>query len=286
MSGAHPFPATRIVRGATSATLSHQFTDQHGEPAAPSGTATVAVTRSDGTAVTASAVAGTLTAARMTTIAAAELVTVDVFTVTWSVDGVVVAVDKAEVVGGVLHSLGAMKAVNSALNGQSDENLRRTRQSVEDTLLAELGRSPVERLVVEQHVARGGCTLLLDWPDLREVVWATDEDGTAIADVTAVPADDAGIAYLENGWPCGRVTIAYRFGMTSLPGDLADNLTLAYVHHLGKILPNVPFQSETIRTAEGVLISLARPGVGSSITGNDEVDASIRRHQFKRPGIA
>lgn len=293
------FPEQRIVRGALSATISHQFTDADGEAADPTtggAVVSVTVTRSNGDSVTTGAVAGTGTAARTATIALAELTVTDRLSAAWKLDGTTVAVDDIEVVGGPLRSLADIRAVDGTLATEAEDALVRARRAVEDTLLSELGRSPVERLVVERLDGSGTSRLSLGWPDLREVAWARIyTSATAYTELTAtelvaIPPSLAAVAERTDGkwWPCGQsnVEIAYRFGMPTLPGDIADNLILAIRHHLDIFRTSRPFLGETVRLPDGTTVGNNRPGVGRSITGNDDVDAAIRRHAFHRPLVA
>lgn len=288
-------PATRIVRGASGAELSHQFVDSDGEPAAPSGTVTVAVTRSDGSTVTPGAVAGSSTDPRTVLLAVADVAEVDWLTAVWSDDGTEVFTDTVEVVGGVIMSLATAKSLDPTLAAK-EEAFPRARRAVEDMVTAELGRSLVERFYTERISGTGTNCVVTSWPDVLEVKWAkiwtsaTESTSLTAAELAAIPSNTAGILERTDGsvWPSGTVNIevGYRFGMLDLPTDLRDNLVLAVRHHLVKLTNGVPYQSETIRTADGILMSLARPGVGNSITGNDDVDAAIRRHGFMQFGIA
>jgi len=289
------FPQTRLVRGALGATLSHQFVDADGEPADPStvGTVTVAVTRSDGTAVTVGAVAGAGTNARTVTVDPGELSVTDWLYAAWSIEiagtPTVVARDVAEVVGGLLRPFSEVTALDPGIGGAED--VRRGLRAVEDTLLAELHRSPVERFYREQIRGTGRETLRLHWPDVSEVVWCNYSLGGSTVEVD--PADlqlGPGTRLARKGyrcWPSGSevVEVGYRFGMLAVPQDLADNLILALRHHLGLLKTNSAiYRAETVRTVDGVVMSVARAGIGVSITGNDDVDSSIRRHAY-RPAL-
>ena len=289
------FPAQRIVRGAVSATISHQFTDADGAPADPAsaGEVTVTVTRSDGDTVTTGAVAGTGTDPRTVSIALAELTVTDVLTAVWSLADGAVAVDEVEVVGGTIGSLSRIKALDTSLASESDGDLLRARRAVEDVLVSELGRSPVERLVVERLDGTGTPRLWAKWPDIREVAWArvwtSPSTSTALTadELAAIPATPGRALERTDGrsWPVGRrnVEVAYRFGMPALPGDIADNLILAIRYHLVLFDTNKAFLSEQMRLPDGTIVGANRPGVGRSITGNDDIDASIRRHANHSP---
>jgi hypothetical protein len=289
-------PATRIVRGASGATLSHQFTDSDGEPAAPSGTVTVSVTRSDGTTVSTGAVAGTSTDPRTASLAVSEVADVDWLTAVWSDDGTEVATDTVEVVGGVIMDFTTAKTIDPALTDKS-ASFARARRATEDTLTQELGRSPFERFYTERLDGTGTCELRVTWPDVIAVdwvkVWTSSTAYTSFTstELAAIPATGLSRRLLRTDgspWPYGtqNIEIGYRFGMLALPTDIRDNLVLAIRHHMAKFAANMPFLGQTVEIEGGGVLSQNRPGLGRSITGNDEVDASIRRYAFLPPRIA
>lgn len=288
-------PATRIVRGALAATISHQFTDSDGVAIDPTGagggTVTVAVTRSStGAAVSVGAVDGSGTDPRSVSVALAELADVDWLTAVWSIDGVAVATDVVEVVGGILMSQTAAAEIDKTLGtaAVSPGNFRRARLATEDTLTVELGRSPFERFYTERVPGTGDSHLVLSWPDLIEVTAVNVWHGT---ESTALTADELASIVLPGGrfvertdggaFPeAAQIEVFYRFGMRALPTDLRDNLAMAIRHHLKKFDAGLPFLGSTLELEGGALLRQNRPGVGASITGNDDIDARIRAYRF------
>lgn len=289
-------PASRIVRGASGAQLSHQFTDSNGEPAAPSGTATVSVTRSDGTAVSTGAVAGSGTAPRTASLSVSEVASVDWLTAVWSDDGVEVATETVEVVGGIIMDFTTAKTIDPSLSDKSSK-FARARRAVEDTLTQELERSPFERFYTERLDGSGTSALWVTWPDVIAVDWvkvwtsATTCTAFTAAELAAIPASSLSRRLLRSDggvWPVGtrNIEIGYRFGMLALPTDIRDNLVLAIRYQMSKFDANMPFLGQTVEIEGGGVLSQNRPGVGRSITGNDDVDATIRRYAFKTPSVA
>ncbi len=285
-------PAARIVRGASGAQLSHQFTDSDGEPAAPTGAVTVAVTTSDGTAVAGLSVTIPDPTSDPYTVdlAPADVASVDWLIAEWSVDGSTVATKTVEVVGGVIMDFATASAIDPSLADKSAA-FPRARRATEDTITAELGRSPFERFYTERIDGTGSDELFVSWPDVTEVVWVRTRSGSTTTtwtaeNVAAITPSISGALRRPSGavWPlgCQNVEIGYRFGMIDLPTDLRDNLVLAIRHHLAKFKAGLPFLGETINLGDGAVLRANRPGVGASITGNDEVDASIRRHRIDR----
>lgn len=288
-------PASRIVRGAIGATITHQFIDADGEPLDPTGSGggvvTVAVTRSDGTTVTADEVTGSDTTPRSVTVALAEVAAVDWLTAVWSVDGTEVATDVVEVVGGVLmtQAQAALLDKQLATTAVTAARFRLARLATEDTITAELGRSPFERFYTERVEGSGDTWLKVSWPDVIEVVWARIWSGTTSTSLTSTelasipPSGVSRLIERTDGavWPAGcAVELGYRFGMQSLPADLRDNLALALRHHVKKFDAGLPFLGSTLELEGGGLMRQNRAGVGASITGNDDIDARIRAHRF------
>ena len=282
------------MRGASGATLSYQTVDGDGEPVAPVGTVTVAVTRSNGDSVTVGSVSQSGTGPASVTLPAAATASVDWLTAVWSDNGVEVATTTTEIVGGVIMSWDYAKTVDATLAAKQTR-FPAARKATEDTLTAELGRSPVPRFYTERIPGSGTSNLIVSWPDVTEVVWAkvwtsatTSTDLTA-AEIAAIPANDSGILRRTDGkvWSANcDIEVGYRFGMVAIPSDLRDNLLLAIRYHLNKFNNDREFLGQRISFADGSNVSNNRPGVGRSITGNDDVDAAIRRHAFMHIGVA
>lgn len=288
-------PAVRLMRGAAG-TISHQFTDSDGEPAAPpSGTLAVSVVRSDGSSVSSGAIAGSGTDARTTSIAAVDLFEVDWLTATWTVDGDPIAVDVVEVVGGHLGTMSELRATDPSLNAVPAEKLLAKRRVVEDTALAVLGRSIFERFYVQRRDGTGRCSMVLAFPDLLEVAWVKVWSGSTstsftAAELAAIPADPAGIAVRTDGgvWPCGErnIEIGFRFGMRACPGDLLDALRKSVRHAVNNFDTGVPAFAASMQTADGFSIGIAGPGNEDWATGDVTIDRVVNRYKHRPLGIA
>ena len=294
----HPLPEQRIVRGASDATISHQFYDADGDPAAPSGTVTVAVSRSDGTAVTVGAVDGATTAPRTVTVALAELATIDRLTAVWSLDGTAVATDTIDVVGGTVGSISAITTAESSISTESDSVLKRARKAAEDRFTSTQGRSPFQRLYVQRFDGTGTCRLDgAHWPDLAAVRWARVY--TNATTYTALTADELAAIIVPDefarfertdgkAWPCGRnnIEVGYVFGMSQVPQDLRDAFAAATREEVVKFNRSTPGQSTTFTSVDGVSFGLSRPGQRGAVYGVDEIDAVFREYADPRPMVA
>lgn len=291
-------PDQRIVRGASDATISHQFFDADGDPAAPSGTVTVAVTRSNGDSVTVGAVSGSGSDPRTATIGLAELTVVDRLTAVWSVDGTVVATDEIDVVGGTVASVAQITASEASIAGESDAILKRARKAAEDKFISTQHRSPFERFYVQRFDGTGRCHLDgAHWPDLVEVRWArVYTSATAYTELTAdelssiiVPDEMARFERTDrNVWPYGHrnIEVGYVFGMSQVPQDLRDAFAAATREEVVKFNRSTPAQSTTFTSVDGVSFGLARPGQRGAVYGVDEIDAVFRAYADPRPMVA
>lgn len=291
-------PDQRIVRGAQDATISHQFYDADGDPVAPSGTVTVAVTRSDGTTVTVGSVSGSGTDPRTATIGIAELDVVDRLTAVWSIDATAVATDTIDVVGGTVGSVASITTSESSIASEADATVKRARKAAEDRFTSSQGRSPFQRLYVQRFDGTGRC--MLDgahWPDLVEVRWArVYTSATAYTSLTAdelaaivVPDEMARFERTDGKvWSAGRnnIEVGYVFGMSQIPQDLKDAFAAATREEVVKFNRSTPGQSTTFTSVDGVSFGLARPGQRGAVYGVDEIDAVFRAYADPRPMVA
>jgi hypothetical protein len=284
-------PADRIVRGAASASLSWQPYDADGEPAAPSGTVTVAVTRGDGTAVTAGAVAGSGTAARTTAIGAAELTTVDWLTAAWKVDGTTVAETVTEVCGGTIGTLAEIRAADSSLSNRDADVLTAARRRVEDLFTDALRRGVIERFYVERVSGRGTPRLVVSWPNVRDVRFvrvytdATTYTSFTAGELAAIPSTDSAVLERTDGdvFPCGKanIEVGYTFGLRAIPGDLRKAMIAAIRADIASTITGIPDRAVNFQVAEGGTFQLATPGTGQWVTGVPAIDEAIKRYRFR-----
>lgn len=294
----HPLPDLRIVRGASDANLSHQFFDADGDPAAPSGTVTVAVTRSDGTAVTVGSVSGTSTNPRTVSIGVAELATIDRLTAVWSDDGTAVATDVIDVVGGTVGSVTAIVAAESSLEGENSDLIKSARKSAEDRFLSTQNRSPFERFHVQRFDGDGTCRLWgAHFPDLVSVRWA--KVYTSATAYTALTADELAAIMVDDqyarferldgkAWPCGRsnIEIGYTFGLRYLPEDLRQAFFRAIRAEYNQSNSAVPDRATSWGSADGITFGIATPGRNGAIYGIPELDDVWNKYRDPRPMVA
>lgn len=282
----------RILRGATGAELSHQFHDAEGDAAAPSGSVTVAVTRSDGTSVTVGDVEGSDTAPRTVSIGVAELTVVDRLTAVWSLDGTAVATDVIDVVSGTVGSSSALKGREKSLAGTSDTVVKAARKAAEDHFVSIYGRLPFQRLEVQTFQSDADTRLGgAWWPDLAEVRWArhytsaTDYTELTAAQIAAIEVPDTTSEFrrIDASWPRGRIVVAYVAGMAHIPEDLFRAFAQATRREITLFNTGVPEQSATFAQLDGgVTVGLSRPGPRKAY-GIDDIDSVF--HAYRDPRV-
>ena len=290
------YVATQRVVRATTATVEWQGIDQDGEPAAP-GTVTIGVTRADGTEVVAPGTATTATGTRATyTLPVSATANLDRLTATWTVSGVAVGTTSVEIVGGVYASVAAIRAADALVLGDAGtdatDRIREGRVAFEQIADAETGVAWVPRFDVTRLDGTGRHSLALPWPQLRRVRWCriysteTVYETLTADQLAAIPSDDSGIAVRTDGyvWPVGirNVEIAYEHGYDVPPADLRDAL-IQTVRANARQFDNGIDPRTTQVVMEGMTATI---GASDDLTGNPAVDATLRRHSHKIPGIA
>lgn len=293
----NPLPEVRIVRGASDATLSHQFVDADGDAAAPSGTVTVAVTRSDGTAVTVGAVSGSTSDPRTVTIGIAELGVVDQLTAVWSINGTAVATDTIDVCGGTIGSVATIVAVETSLSAKAPALVKRARLAAENRFIATQNRCPFTRFAVERVDGTGTARLSVGWPDLVEVRWArvwtsaTAYTALTAAELASIVVPDALSRFTRTDgavWPCGvrNIEVGYVFGLTELPQDLREAFYGAVRVQVNGTNTGVPDNAVGWASADGINFQIATPGQRKAIYGVPRIDDVWNRYHDPRPALA
>lgn len=281
----------QIVAG-TVATLSWQGVNSDGEPADP-GTVTVAVTRSDGTAIA----AGTVTAAgsiRSTLLPLSAALTPDWLTARWSVAGTVVATTVAEVVGSVLLTYADFQRREPQMSTIGAPAFLPARREVDDLFLRVTHRSFVPRFDVEQLPSPGSTELVVQFPDVRSVRWARRiaVDGSSEAiDVTNIQPAPDGVIRLSSWWGSwgsgsGTVLIGYEHGMSRPPDDVRGAAAKAIRYNLASGPSIIPARATVFTDAAGGTTQLATPGLGPFVTGIPEVDEVLVGYRFDRISVA
>lgn len=292
-----PIPNQQILRG-VSATLSWQPQGSDGEPAAPSGTVTIGVTKADGTTVVAAATAtsGSTTAARTYSLAAQTAL--ELLTATWTDSGdSSTASTLIEVVGGYYFSVADLVARDSNLADAAKYPTTRVvavRREVEAEFEQITNTAWVPRYRRVQVVGTGFCHLFL--PDVavrtvRSVRWY-DTDGTTYtvftaAELAEIVVSTHGGLYRSSGWCAGRpYVVEYEHGHDAPPADLRDAAITRLRHRLNSHRSGIPDRATSMSTEAGQSYSLATPGQRGFITGIPDVDVVLGRYTFDRIGVA
>lgn len=284
---------TRIV-AATTATLTFTGQDSDGEPASP-GTVTIGVVNALGTVVRAPGTATTATGnVRTLALTVAETALVDRLTATWTVTGVAIGRTQHDVVGGVYATTTQIRADGDGLvdvGQHPNSELIQARTEVEYQFENSCHRAFVPRFHSEIIDSPGSCTLVLNKPSLREIVWAQYWNGTAWTAVTQTIADvqpsDSGLAILpDDAWPCGRIRIGYRHGLDRCPPDLRKAAIEAIAYRIHSERSGIDPRVTSMQTAEGGTMQLATPGLGIWVTAIPSVDAVLKDYRWNVPGFA
>lgn len=287
-------PATRIPRGASGAKVSWQTIDADGEPAAATGTVTVAVTTSDGTSVTPGSVStDSETFTHSASLPASAVAAVDWLTVTWSVDAVETFVETVEVCGGTLGNFAQITDGDATTARRDTGDIRRERKAVEDIVTNVTCRSPFERFYVERLSGTGRHRLALSWPDTLEVIWAREyeSDGTTTEDYTAdelaaIAVAPGGVITRRDGGTFTKgdrnLEFGYRWGWAGgMPHDLRLDLYRAIRARVAsKTTGHITDRATAMTTADGTDYTLATPGLGPFTTGLPDVDEKLNRYRF------
>ncbi len=280
----------RIHQG-RSATLSHTF-EVDGVATNPSpDTATVTITRADGTALVP---AGSVTDAGVgvvtLTLTPAETALLDTLKVTWTATfgGQSQAfTDYVEVAGGFLFSVAQAKAIQGLTN-QSTANIVAARTMIETELEGALGYSLVPRYHEETFSGERNLALWSRAPLVGNVprshipfvttIRSATVDGTALSTASVLP-HSAGF-YYDNSWSSGYSNIVLRYEHGAkylLPGATWVGLILAKSWLGGQNRP-IDDRAITFNATEGGTYSLAVPGRNGSTFGHPDVDAFVDAH--------
>ncbi len=273
----------RIVQG-RSATLTHTFYVD-GVPTNPTpDTATVTITRANGTALvpTGSVVDGGVGIVSLTLIPA-ETALLDTLKLTWaaSFGGQSQSfVEYVEVCGGFLFTVAQAKAI-PGLTTQSSANIVEARTMVETALEDACARAFVPRYSFETFDGSGSSGLLLSWPDLR-VVRSVTVAGVAYtsAELALVAMRPTGLLH-NNGsyWTAGSgtITVGYEHGMPYARPEITRAALILTKSWLGGQNRPIDDRAITFNATEGGTYSLAVPGRNGSVFGHPDVDSVVQR---------
>ena len=281
----------RVARG-RSATITQTFYED-GVPADPSpDSATVTITRDDGTAIATDAATTNVGVGAVSyTLTPSDLADLDLLTVTWKATfggQEQTYTDTIEVVGGFLFTIAQARA-STPLNDTvkfSTQQIIDARTLVETALEDACGVAFVPRYRREAVSGSGTRNLLLSMPRVTAVRPAS-VDGTdfTLGELAGVVPSGPGVIYAQNGWArgFGNYTVAYEHGWPSPPPRISQ-AALRWARHILAGTSQIDERYTSVSNDVGTF-SLATPGLRGSVTGLPEVDAAIAEYSL-RVGVA
>lgn len=277
----------RIVKG-LSATLQHTFYVDGVATNPTPDTATVTITRDDGTAVvTAQPATEAGTGVVSYTLTPAQTVPLDVLTVSWTATfggQAQVFTDTVEVAGGVLFTIAQARALNALSNATTypAAAIAEARTYVESELEHACGVAFVERYRRETVNGSGGVNLMLSMPRVTAVRSVT-LDGAAITvgELADIAPGPGGSLYNPAGWTAGfsNYEVVYEHGYPdgAVRAAASQAALLWAKNHLVK--GPIDDRTTAFSTEDGTF-SMATPGIRGSVSGIPAVDAFIQRYSL------
>jgi len=241
-------------------------------------TATVTITRDDGTVlVTDAAATPSGTGGFLYTLSAGQNDRLDILTAEWtSALGTLTTV--TEVAGGFLFTIAQARSLNplSDPTKYPTQAIIDARTLVETALEDACGVAFVPRYRRELVSGTGGTELVLSSPRVT-ALRSTTLDGATVTD-TVVPSAP-GVIYTAGGWTrgFGNYSIAYEHGWPFPPPRVSQAALL----WAKSVLVKGPIDDRTTSfSTEDGTFSLATPGIRGSVTGIPEVDATIAQYNL------
>lgn len=280
----------QILRG-SAATLTIEWVGADGEPATPSSTPEVTVTRSDGTSVTTGAASGSESSWTYP-VTAEHTADLDLLTVNWTAGSVTQSTSVA-IVGGYYFTAAQARAQDSALKdtaGYDTARLIKARAQVESEIEWCADVAFVPRFTVVQ-IEGNGTSELVGPAMPRRVRWATINYGTNTralteSEIAGLRLERSGeISLLAGSWPeHATVTLGIEHGHDRPhPKIVAAAIVLLRVRmNTGK--SNFPDRAERYQLSEGGMMFLSMPGAYK--IGIPEVDAAIATYGVRIPAVA
>lgn len=273
------------VLQATSATISATF-QVDGVATDPSpDTATIKITRADGSTLLAETAASPTGVGKFSyTLTPTHTALLDELSVAWKATlnaSLQTLTTTVEVVGGFLFSIAQIRQAPYELLEVDYPNdlVADARTLAEQRIEDACGVAFVPRYRRETLSGLGGPVLLVGSPRIRSLRTAT-VDGTdlTVGELGEVTYSAAGTAYWTNNrWANGvnNVTVAYEHGFDSVPAPVSRAALILAKHYL----TDTPFDDRhtSISTEDGTF-TLATPGLRGSITGLPEVDQIIGQY--------
>lgn len=267
---------------ARSATLTKTFS------VAPTGTPSVVLTASDGTAVTTGAISGATTEWSYT-IPATSLPQLDTLTETWTatVGGTAQTFTGIiEVAGDTLFTIAEFRALGigyADTTNYPDVTITDMRTTVEQALEDACDVAFVPRYYEETFNGTGTTTAILRWPKIRTIRSASIDD-VDVTPLSSVIALREGIGYLSAGWTggYGNVTVAYEHGWDTPPARIKRAALL-----LAKrwITPSAVDDRAINMTNETGTYAIMQAGVRGHLFDLPEVVAAVEQYSL-RVGVA
>lgn len=281
----------RILQG-ISTTIQVELT-RGGTPEDPSpDSATVVITRSDGSVVFSGAAVDIDTPAGVFahTLTPADTALLDTLTAAWTFtfDGVAqTTTTVVEVVGGFLFTIAEAAAIrlgsatDTIGSRFSTAEIVAMRTTVEQAIEGEYGAALVPRFEHETLDGTGRAVLPLRWPLVRAVRSAT-VGGSAVT-VSGIDVGRLGVSY-SSGWTAGygNVVVGYEHGLPRPPEILRRMGLLLAKRWL--IEGPVDDRATSMSNEDGTF-ALSTPGRGGSIFGLPDLDRAIKASPY-RIGIA
>jgi hypothetical protein len=270
----------RIISG-RSATLTHTFYSARVATDPSPDSATVTITRADGTAlVTNAATTGTIAGSFAYTFNPGDIAQVDNLTARWT-SALGTVVTYVEIVGGFLFGLAALKSDLQTPGNFTTDQLVAIRTLAEDALEDACGVAFVPRLRTETLSGTGAVTTILDRPYVRAIRSASI-DGVALTstELLALRYSQSGTIYNASRWTAGwgNTVVVYEHGHSHPPERVSRACRL-----LAKTwLVRGPVDERATQMATEVgTINLATPGRFGSTFGIPEVDAVVAEYGLK-----
>lgn len=270
----------RIVKG-LSATLQHTFYVDGVATNPTPDTATVGITRDNGTVLVASGTAATEAGTGVVTytLTPAQTALLDILTVSWTATfggQSQTFPDTVEVAGGVLFAIAdarALSPLNDAVK-YTTQRIVTARTVAEGRLESRCAVAFVPRYARDFFDGTGGTALML--PPRTTAIRSVKVDGVAVTDISGIRLARTGRASWSSGWASGdsNYEIAYEHGFNDGVMRMEAGvhaLTLAK-HHL--VHGPIDDRATNVVT-EDASFALATPGMRGSYFGLPDVDAFV-----------
>lgn len=288
------FPTQRVVRG-TAAVVLATFVDQDGEARTP-GVVTVEVKRWDGTSVLPAGTPTTVVAVDggppyvKVSLTPAQTTQLDLLKCTWTEASGAVVSTLVDIAGGRYFSIFEARNIDTELRRVerfSDEDIKRTRDEVEDEVYRITGRSFVPRFGYDKSDLTGvrrGTTLTLAEVDVRSVRYVKvggmnyaasywELVGSRVSFGRGIELVPSQVANGPNNFYNLPLLseIAYEYGWPVPPQDLKRAMLMRLRSRLLTGSTQIDPRATSV-TVDGSTFSLSTPGQRGARTGIPEVD--------------